>query len=174
MVSLFKFFRPIILQISKPQKAPPYFFKPTIRILTNNYSQDKISSLSLKKRTIRKKREEQQQPLKPGLYSVVAFATAEEYNLEALITGLKGQNLYEPGLIENNPDVVHAVAKYQVNSEPREIFFFREGSVILWNISDLESSNVLNFLKTYEHDGYSDVLIQGECEFMNYKYQEEG
>lgn len=174
MVSLFKVFKPILLQISKPQKTA-YFF-PTLRTISKgNYLaiQDNISALQLKKRTIRKKREDSQ-PREPGVYNVAAYATAEEYNLEALVAGLKGQELYEPGLIENNPDVVHAVAKYQVNKEPREIFFFREGSVILWNISDLEGSNVLSFLKKYEQDGYSDVLIQGECEFMNYRHQEEG
>ncbi|XP_023018679.2 required for meiotic nuclear division protein 1 homolog [Leptinotarsa decemlineata] len=131
---------------------------------------DTISSIQVKKRVTRKKKilEEEE---KPGIFNVVAFATAEEYDLEKLVKGLKEQNLYEPKEIKNNTDVVHAVAKYRVNEEPREIFFFREGSVILWNITDLESGNILNFLREYEEDSYSERLVQSESEIMNYKYQ---
>jgi uncharacterized Rmd1/YagE family protein len=137
--------------------------------------QDNISALQLKKRLIRKKKileDELSRP--PGLYSVAAFATAEEYDLEALIKGLKELDLYEPKVIKNTSDVVHAVAKYQVESEPREIFFFREGSVVLWNVTDLESSNVLKFLRQYESDSYSERLVQQENELMNYRHQAEG
>lgn len=135
--------------------------------------QDNISSLQLKKRAVRKRKpleEDVEKP--PGLYDTVAFSTAEEYNLEELVKGLKSQDLYEPQTFENNPDVVYASAKIQVGSEPREIFFFREGSVVLWNVTDLESSNVLAFLKKYEIDRYSEKLVQNEAEIMNYKHQE--
>lgn len=69
--------------------------------------------------------------------------------------------------------MVHATAKYQVENEAREIFFFKEGAAVLWNITDLESSNLLNFLKKYQYDGYSERLSQSESEIMNYKYQSE-
>lgn len=137
--------------------------------------QENISSLQIKKRPVRKKRTlEDDEPKQPGIYNVVAFATAEEYNLETLVDGLIKQNLYQPKAIDNNSDVVHAIAKYQVGAEPREIFFFREGSVVLWNISELESSNLLTFLKQYEQDSYSERLVQGEVELMNYRHQVEG
>lgn len=167
------FLKPVLLQLLKPQNTSRYLFNNLRRIST---IQNNITSFQLKKRTVRKKRTGSDEELArvEGLYSVVAFATAEEYNLEALIVGLKGQELYEPGRIENNPDVVHAIAKYQVEKEPREIFIFREGSVVLWNTNDLENSNVLNFLKKYEQDSYSDGLVQNECELMNYKHQEDG
>lgn len=177
MVSFLKVFKPIILlHISKPTS----FLSNTTRFISHTFPnfaiQDNISSLQLKTRTVRKKQRSSDEVLncEPGLFNVVAYATAEEYNLEALALGLKEQELYEPDKIENNPNVVHAVAKYQVNSEPREIFFFREGSIVLWNIGDLEGGNVLRFLKKYEQDSYTDNLIQGECELMNYKYQDEG
>ncbi|RZC32802.1 required for meiotic nuclear division protein 1 -like, partial [Asbolus verrucosus] len=137
--------------------------------------QDNISSLQLKKRLIRRKKILEDKLVRPpGLYSVVAFATAEEYDLERLIKGLRELDLYEPKVIENASDVVHAVAKYQVEKEPREIFFFREGSVVLWNVTDLESSNVLNFLRQYEQDSYSERLVQQESEIMNYRHQSKG
>ncbi|KAB0790998.1 hypothetical protein PPYR_02798 [Photinus pyralis] len=132
--------------------------------------QESISPLQIKKRPARKKRplDEKQ----PGSYNVVAYATAEEYDLESLAAGLKMQNLYATSKVDNN--ALHALAKYQIDAEPREIFFFREGSVVLWNVSDLESGNVIGFLKPYEQNAYSEKLVLGECETMNYHHQVEG
>lgn len=90
-----------------------------------------ISSINLKKRVVRKKKSLEDEVSVPGIYNVVAFATAEEYNLEDLIKGLKNQDLYESKNFENTNDTVHAVAKYQVEKEPREIFIFRDGMWIL-------------------------------------------
>lgn len=172
MVLFVKLLKPILRKWPKPQSTSLYVFANFRRMST---IQSNITSFQLKKRTVRKKRtSDEETPREPGLYSVVAFATAEEYDLEALTLGLKGQELYEPSRIENNSDVVRAVAKYQVEREPREIFIFREGSVVLWNTSDLENSNVLSFLKKYEQDSYSEALVQNECEYMNYRHQEEG
>jgi uncharacterized Rmd1/YagE family protein len=89
---------------------------------------------------------------------VNAFATAEEYDLEKLFTALKTQDLYEPKRFfssegdssESEPDVLYATAKYQVGAEPRGIYFFREGTVVMWNFSEMECSNVLGFLKQFE------------------------
>lgn len=57
-----------------------------------------------------------------------------------------------------------------MGKEPREIFLFRDGGVVLWNITELESSNFLAFLRQYEQDSYSERLVQSESEIMNYKY----
>ncbi|XP_043793002.1 glutathione synthetase-like isoform X2 [Apis laboriosa] len=72
------------------------------------------------------------------------------------------------------PDVIHAVAKYEVNHEPREIFFFREGTIVMWNISELECENLLEFLKKYEQNRYMDYDVQSESEVMCYNYAEHG
>lgn len=135
-------------------------------------AKESISSLQIKKRPVRKKGllDEKQ----PGPYNVTAYATADEYDLENLAKALNRQNLYTSSKVENNSDVLHALARYQVDTEPREIFFFREGTIVLWNVTDLESSNVVNFLKPYEQDSYSEKLIQGESETMNYQHQVEG
>lgn len=111
-----------------------------------------------KRPNFRKKRSEQQEQLaKNGYFSVNAFATAEEYDLEKLIVALKAQDLYEPKKFfssddnnENEPDVLYATAKYQVGNEPRGVYFFRKGTVVMWNVSDMESSNILGFLKKFE------------------------
>lgn len=88
---------------------------------------DTISSINVKKRVVRKKKTLEDEVSKPGIYNVVAFATAEEYNLENLTKGLKVQDLYEPRNFENSSDIIHATAKYPVEREPRDIFFFRDG-----------------------------------------------
>lgn len=107
---------------------------------------------------MRKRRSEHHEKLQDsGYFSVMAFATAEEYDLEKLLVALNEQNLYEPKKFfnsddstENQPDVLFATAKYQVGKEPRGIYFFREGTVVMWNFSDMESSNILGFLKNFE------------------------
>ncbi|KAL3270721.1 hypothetical protein HHI36_021247 [Cryptolaemus montrouzieri] len=154
------------------------FSTSSVSLLKENVNpkgiQDNISSLQLKKRLPRKKKIIEEDLNVPGLYNVVAFATAEEYCLEDLIDGLKQQDLYEPKFVENSDDVVVATAKYQVDKEPREIFFFREGSVVLWNVNDIECGNLLSFLRKYETDSYSDQMVHGESELMSYKHQEVG
>lgn len=125
-----------------------------------HYSRDlHDTSIGAKKRLgFRKKRTEYQEKMaKDGYFNVTAYATAEEYDLEKLLVALKAQDLYEPKKFfssddntENEPDVLFATAKYQVGAESRGIYFYREGTVVLWNCSDLESSNILAFLKEFE------------------------
>uniref|UniRef100_A0A1B0CAM9 Uncharacterized protein n=1 Tax=Lutzomyia longipalpis TaxID=7200 RepID=A0A1B0CAM9_LUTLO len=135
-----------------------------------------IATLQMKKRPMRKKRPEETEVTEDGNFTVTAYATAEEYDLEKLLSGLVQQELYEPKKFictDDNgvePDVLYVSAKYQVDKEPRDIFFFREGTVILWNIGELESSNVLSFLRQYEHDSYDENTVAGESEQMVYNY----
>lgn len=66
------------------------------------------------------------------------------------------------------------MAKYEVEYEPREIFFFREGTIVMWNVSDLESENILQFLKRYEENRYMDYTVESEKEMMTYTYADSG
>ncbi|XP_076224494.1 glutathione synthetase isoform X2 [Nomia melanderi] len=68
------------------------------------------------------------------------------------------------------PDVIHATARYEIEFEPREVFFFREGTVVMWNISELEYGNIVNFLKKYEDNPYAESTVQLERETMTYTY----
>lgn len=137
-----------------------------------------ISTLQIKKRLSRSRTVIEDKVSKPNTWNVKALTTAEEYNLETLAYGLLDQQLYIPSKISTStnslPDVIHAVAKYEVEHEPREIFFFREGSIVMWNISDLESGNLLQFLRRYEHNRYLEELIHSESELMNYTYADPG
>lgn len=71
------------------------------------------------------------------------------------------------------PDAIQAVAKYEIGTEPREIYFFREGATVMWNITDLECSNLLQFLKLYEENSYSNRLVQTEGELVHYTYMKD-
>lgn len=151
---------------------------PTIRAgsMLGSKSIGSISTLQMKKRPVRKKRPEEAEVSEDGHFTVTAYATAEEYDLEKLLSGLVQQELYQPQKFictDDNgvePDVLYVSAKYQVDKEPRDIFFFREGTVILWNIGELECSNVLSFLKQYEQDSYDENVVTGESEQMVYNY----
>nr|XP_018901209.1 PREDICTED: required for meiotic nuclear division protein 1 homolog [Bemisia tabaci] len=126
--------------------------------------------------TIRKKKLRDTIPNKHGYWNVVAFSTAEEYDLDNIRIGLETKNLYEvhpldtEGVQAGTDSFIHAVAHYQVEEEPRQIFIFREGSVVLWNVSELEYTNFLMFLKHYELQSYDEKLIESERELMHYKY----
>lgn len=141
---------------------------------------DDISTFQMNKRPARRSRvviKDDKTP-KSNAWSVKALTTAEEYDLETLAYGLLDQQLYIPDKISTStnplPDVIHAVAKYEVGHEPREIFFFREGSIVMWNISDLECGNLLQFLRRYEQNRYVEELVYTESELMNYAYADPG
>ncbi len=130
------------------------------------------NALQMKKRPIRKKRFDE---LDTKGYTVTAYATAEEYDLERLLANIIKEDLYERKTIitsgEDN-DFLYVSAKYEVDEEPREIFFFREGSVVLWNCPELECGNVLKELLRFEMDSYDKNLVQDESEWMSYDYGE--
>lgn len=148
--------------------------KSNLKLFEN---QNNYSSVQLKKRPKKRKSLSTNEEINTS-YRMKALATSEEYNLESLVEGLIEQNLYIPSSINTStnslPDVVHAVAKYEVNHEPREIFFFREGTIVMWNISEIECENLLEFLKKYEQNRYMDFDVQSESEVMCYNYAEHG
>ena len=69
-------------------------------------------------------------------------------------------------------DVLHMVATYRVGSENREIYFFREGAVVFWNVAELECSSVLLFLNQYEKGSYRKEDIEEENESLTYTYSD--
>lgn len=128
---------------------------------------------ALKKRPIRKKRVDE---LNAQGYNVTAYTTAEEYDLERLLGSIVKEDLYQRKTIitsaEEAQDFLYVSAKYKVGEEPHEIFFFREGSVVLWNCPELECGNVLKQLAKFEIDSYDKTLVQDEVEWMSYDYDE--
>lgn len=131
------------------------------------------SSLTIKKRQQRKKRLEDDRL--DGKFNVFAYATADEYDLESLHTALTKQDLYETRkfFTESDQDVLYVRAKYKIEPEPRDIFFFRQGSVVLWNCSEIETNSVIGYLRHFELNSYSPQDIENEREVMNYSYVNE-
>lgn len=70
-------------------------------------------------------------------------------------------------------DVIHAVSKMHVTNEPRHLYFFREGSVVGWNVADLEVQSLVNFLAEHEIGPYDDHVVMDEREIMYYTYTED-
>ncbi len=53
----------------------------------------------------------------------------------------------------------------------QEIFFFKEGSVIFWNVPELERSSVLKFLAKHAEDAYDEDLGNvGQLRGGDYNY----
>lgn len=142
--------------------------------------EEEITSALAKPRSPRR-RIKSQDPTLEG-YPVVAYSTADEYNLEVLVSGIAKQQLYsvvekEEGFEvqetdHQGQDVVHIKAKYNVDDEPREVYFFREGTAVFWNVSDLEIANFLRFIRPYEINRYSEKLVLSERELMSYVHTE--
>lgn len=97
-----------------------------------------LSSLPVKMRLARKKQSvEHQTPESSPM--AVAYSTAEEYNLASVVKALERQGLYEQKVLsEDLSDVLCAAAKYEVDEESRDLFIFREGSVVFWNFPEIE------------------------------------
>nr|XP_027216027.1 required for meiotic nuclear division protein 1 homolog isoform X5 [Penaeus vannamei] len=132
---------------------------------------NRISSLQAKKRVQRKKKQASTESDEE--WQVTAYATADEYDLNKLLDGLTHQGLYvSAGINPDASDVLHMVATYRVETENREIYFFREGSVVFWNVPEIERDNVLRFLKKYETGRYDEEAVEEECESLTYAYSD--
>ncbi|KAJ0173349.1 hypothetical protein K1T71_011525 [Dendrolimus kikuchii] len=131
------------------------------------------AGIPLKKKVVHKKATPADLSHKEGHYLTMAYATANAYDLKSLKEALVQQKLYEPGTLKAQQvgDVVVANAVYSVGAEPREIIFFREGGVVFWNCTELEASNVLDFVKPYEVESYPKDVVEKEREVMTYAYQ---
>lgn len=96
-----------------------------------------ISPLTTKR--VRRRRSKEGLEKKEEFFEVYAFATAQEYNLEFLKNGLAEQGLYEIKTLPSDvEDALHVTAKYLVGNETREMYLFREGSVVFWNMAEVE------------------------------------
>ncbi|KAH8306867.1 hypothetical protein KR018_009934 [Drosophila ironensis] len=160
-----------------PAAATPAVKKiPRVKPLAEERLETILSPI--RTRIIRKKRLAIDELSALGFLNTRGYTTAEEYNLEDLQIALRQQNLYETKRffststdnLDVEQNVLYVAAKYPTGQQPREIFFFREGSVVFWNCSDIETSNVLSFLRSFERESYVSALVHGESEVMPYTY----
>ncbi|KAG8184575.1 hypothetical protein JTE90_007691 [Oedothorax gibbosus] len=137
--------------------------------------QKSIAALQAKKRVPKRKAQISKEDLDQKAGQVVAYSSAEEYDIERLTVALEKKGLYQLlQLPEDADEVIHVSAKYQVGNEPRHIYFFSEGSVVFWNVPDLEQQTVLRFLKPFETNSFDPELVAAEKEDLDYIYSEKG
>ena len=53
------------------------------------------------------------------------------------------------------------------------LWSFSGGSVIFWNVPELERDNVITFIKGVENDGYDEETIHEESELLNFKSEQD-
>lgn len=140
-----------------------------------NSIQPNIASMVMKKRPVRKKRSIAQ--ALEGKFNVVAYATANAYDLDGLHSALLRTNQFETRKFYADPDqeVLHMQLKPNEASahlEPHDIFFFHEGSTVIWNCSDEQTKIILNCLQPYELNAYDTAKVEDEKEIMDYGYTE--
>jgi len=130
--------------------------------------QSKLSALRFKSRNVKKKSV-------PGKHewSVVGYSTANSFDMFGLQEGLSAEEIYsEMSLVEElEGNCIYAANKYQTNNDAqsKEIFFFKDGNVIFWNVPELERNSVLKYLANFSVEEFDEDLIYEESEMMNYK-----
>ncbi|XP_078599664.1 required for meiotic nuclear division protein 1 homolog [Branchiostoma floridae x Branchiostoma japonicum] len=112
----------------------------------------------------------------------IAYTTAEEYDLEGLEADIRRLDIFRVMKMPQDAfDVVHV----RHDPEPRsdggqvdrqstqgDIFFFRDGMVVFWNVEDQTMREVRQMLEQYERNPYNIALVEWENEQMNYSYTE--
>ncbi|KAK7904602.1 hypothetical protein WMY93_017209 [Mugilogobius chulae] len=103
----------------------------------------------------------------------IAFATADQYHLPTLCHDLIGNGFQEIDLPRDASNVL--VISTDMAAKPDDnalIFFFREGSVIFWNVEDKTLKRVLRILERHEIQPYEVALVHWENEEINYRVGE--
>ncbi|XP_060592499.1 uncharacterized protein LOC132747185 [Ruditapes philippinarum] len=79
--------------------------------------------------------------------NVMCYAVGDELNLTALRNEIISGGVYD--IVHLPRDIIEGImitAKYQVNGQPREAFFFRDGGVALWHMSESEVSHMVKLI----------------------------
>jgi len=104
-------------------------------------------------------------------WSVVGYSAANTFDMFSLQEGLRKQLIYQERCLvdELHGNCIYVANKYQTdNEQSKEIFFFKDGNVIFWNVPELERNSVLNFVNDYAMESYEEDLIYEESEMMSY------
>lgn len=103
--------------------------------------------------------------------NVVAYAMAEEVDLESLELHLINQGLYKIGQMPQDViNALHVRGKYNVDQKPKEIFVFRDGSVVFWCVPEIERGAFMKMLSKYSVAPYLKSLVIYEREEMDIKF----
>ncbi|XP_071355022.1 required for meiotic nuclear division protein 1 homolog isoform X1 [Trachinotus anak] len=99
----------------------------------------------------------------------IAFATADQYHLPTLCHDLMSHGFHEIDLPRDASNVL--VISTDMAAKPDDnalMFFFREGSVVFWNVEEKTMKMVLRLLEHHEIQPYEVALVHWENEEINY------
>ncbi|XP_041667974.1 required for meiotic nuclear division protein 1 homolog isoform X1 [Cheilinus undulatus] len=103
----------------------------------------------------------------------IAYATADQYHLPTLCHDLISNDFYEMELPRDASNVL--LISTDMAAKPDDdalIFFFREGSVVFWNVEEKTIKRVLRILEKHEIQPYEVALVHWENEEINYTIAE--
>ncbi|XP_070835493.1 required for meiotic nuclear division protein 1 homolog [Chaetodon trifascialis] len=103
------------------------------------------------------------------LMQCIAFATADQYHLPTLCHDLVSQGFREIDLPRDASNVL--VISTDMAAKPDDeavMFFFREGSVVFWNVEEKTMKRVMRVLERHELQPYEVALVHWENEEINY------
>ncbi|KAM9355534.1 required for meiotic nuclear division protein 1 homolog [Pholidichthys leucotaenia] len=103
----------------------------------------------------------------------IAFATADQYHLPTLSHDLIIQGFHEIDLPRDASNVL--VISTDMTAKPDDnalMFFFREGSVVFWNVEEKTMKWVMRILEHHEIQSYEVALVHWENEEISYSIGE--
>lgn len=99
----------------------------------------------------------------------IAFATADQYHLPTLCHDLISHGFHEIDLPRDASHVLVISTDMAAKQDDNAlIFFFREGSVVFWNVEEKTLKKVLRLLENHEIQPYEVALVHWENEEINY------
>lgn len=109
---------------------------------------------------------------------MVAYSTADSYNLENITSSFRDR---EYQLVELPEDIVEDALHFQKPVQDskilKEVFIFREGSVVFWNVPNEEQIEVLKLLASpsmnIEVNSYDREIVEEEKETLDYTISED-
>uniref|UniRef100_UPI0037E8DF71 required for meiotic nuclear division protein 1 homolog n=1 Tax=Semicossyphus pulcher TaxID=241346 RepID=UPI0037E8DF71 len=99
----------------------------------------------------------------------IAYATADQYHLPTLCHDLISHDFHEIDLPRDASNVL--VINTDMTAKPDDealMYFFREGSVVFWNVEEKTMKKVLRILERHEIQPYEVALVHWENEEINY------
>ncbi|CAB3401531.1 unnamed protein product [Caenorhabditis bovis] len=109
--------------------------------------------------------------------SVVSMAISESLNLQEVIADNHLNSMYIITCIDDDTDdTLHFVKKleYTINpAELSELFVFRDGVVVFWNVDSSQRSQILRDLEKYVDGPYDSMIVMDEQDRMFYRFAEQ-
>uniref|UniRef100_A0A671XKH9 Required for meiotic nuclear division 1 homolog n=1 Tax=Sparus aurata TaxID=8175 RepID=A0A671XKH9_SPAAU len=99
----------------------------------------------------------------------IAFATADQYHLPTLCHDLMRHGFQEMDLPRDASNaLVISTDKAAKPDDDAVMFFFREGSVVFWNVEEKTLKRVMRILEHHEIQPYEVALVHWENEEISY------